>query len=149
MKRFILLVVLSLAGVGAYSQSPVVDLVEKYKQYSGASCVDFSGFKLTLARPALRSSPLAPVASDVERLIVLHMDSVSGPVLDLFEKSLYGTLGSYESFGEQPSPGGPVQVYARFSDSDVVCELVIYNPKLCVLNDIQGEFSMNSLEKLK
>ena len=149
MKRLVMLVLLSLLGVGAYSQSPVEDLVEKYKSYSGAKYVDLSGFELTLARPALLASPLASVASDVDKLIILHMGGVSDSVQDSFEKSLYGTLGAYKPFGKHSSYNGPVEVYAKFSDSDVVCELVIFNPTLYVLNDIHGEFRVSSLEKLK
>lgn len=149
MKRVILMMLLTVVCISGHAQSPVEDLVEKYKKYSGATCVDLSGLELKLARPALLASPLAPVASDVDKLIILHMSATSHKVLDSFEKSLYGTLGAYDRFGVHASANGPVEVYARFSDTDVVCELVIFNPTLYVLNDIHGEFSVKSLKKLK
>lgn len=136
-------------GASAFAQTPVEDLIAKYRKYSGASCMSVSGFELTLARPALMASPLAPVASDVHKLTVLHMGGVSDSVKDIFDKNLYGTLGSYDAFGVHSSPNGDVEVYARFSDTDRVSELVIFNPTLCVLNDIQGDFNVAALKKIK
>ena len=71
---------LAVVSVSGYSQSPVEDLIGKYRGLSGASGVSLSGFELFLARPALNASPLGPVASDVQKLIVLHMGSTSPAV---------------------------------------------------------------------
>lgn len=118
MKRLLLLALMASVGLGAYAQSPVEDLVDKYKKYSG-------------------------------KLIILHLSSASRSVQESFEKSLYSTLGAYNRFGVHSSSHGPVQVYAKFSGSNTVTELVIFNPTLYVLNDIHGDFSVNSLKKLK
>ena len=149
MKRFVLMLFLAVVSVSGYSQSPVEDLIGKYRGLSGASGVSLSGFELFLARPALNASPLGPVASDVQKLIVLHMGSTSPAVRNVFEKSLYGTLGAYDKLGDHMSANGPVEVYAKFSDVEMVSELVVYNTMLYILNDIQGEFNIKTLEKLK
>ena len=149
MKRLLLLALMASVGLGAYAQSPVEDLVDKYKKYSGTVCLDLSGLELKLARSALLASPLSSVASDVDKLIILHLSSASRSVQESFEKSLYSTLGAYNRFGVHSSSHGPVQVYAKFSGSNTVTELVIFNPTLYVLNDIHGDFSVNSLKKLK
>jgi hypothetical protein len=149
MKRIYVVICLALGSVGLYAQTPVEDLIDKYRKSSGASCVSLSGFELTLARPDLQASPIGPVASDVQKLMVLHMDSTANSVRDSFEKNLYGTLGAYERYGQHKSSNGMVEIYAKFLDEDHVSELVIFNPNLWIVNDIHGYFSLASLEKLE
>lgn len=135
-------------GASAFAQTPVEDLIDTYRKTDGATCMNVSGLKLSLARPALQASPLAPVASDVQMLIILHMAGTSAADKEEFERRLYQSLGSYDHYGTHYSPNGPVEVYARYADSDYVSELVIFNPSAYVLNDIQGDFSVSALEKI-
>ena len=148
MKRFIFIICLSFLGIYSYAQTPVEDLIDKYREYQGASCLSLSGLELLMARPAILASPLASVASDVQKLMILHMDSTSYEVRNSFETNLYGSLGVYKQFGQYNSKNGVVEIYAKFSDADMVSELVIFNHNLWILNDIQGDFNVKSLEKI-
>lgn len=140
---------MTLVTVGAFAQSPVDDLMEKCSKVSGSDYFEASGLKLYLARPALLTSPLAPVTSEVQSLAILQMGRASAQDQERFESSLAEVLRSYKTFGTHSSPNGPVKVYAIFANKDTVTELVIYNQARFTLNDIHGNFPVSALQKIK
>lgn len=138
--------------LGSYAiraQTPVQDLMDRYRNVSGADYFEASGIKMVLVRPALMASPLSPLAYDVQSLRVLQMDKASEASRQKFEDALSESLLSYDKYGEHESPNGMVMVYVMFAGKDKVSELVIFNPARCALNDIVGPFSVQSLEKLQ
>lgn len=149
MKRFVFIICLSVIALNVDAQTPVEDLIDKYREYHGATCLSLSGAELLIARPVILASPLASVVSDVQKLMVLHMSSTTDKVRSSFEANLYSTLGAYEQYGQYKSANGIVEVYAKFLDDNMVSELVIFNPNLWILNDIHGDFNVNSLEKIE
>jgi hypothetical protein len=140
---------MAFVAVGAFAQSPVEDLMEKYSKTPQADYFEASGLKLYLARPALMTSPLAPVASEVQSLVILQMGRASAQDQERFESNLAEALRSYQNFGSPPSPNGPVKVYVIFANKNTVSELVIYNQARSTLNDIHGNFPVSALQKLK
>lgn len=149
MKRFIIIVGLLLIAVSSMAQTPVQGLIDKYKGSSGASFNEASGLELFFARPILKASPLAPVVSDIEQIAILRMGNVSVKIKDAFIKDLYTVLRSYSPYGERQSPNGTVRVFAKVNRDGHISELVIFNPGQCILNDVCGDFTVASLEKIK
>jgi hypothetical protein len=95
MRRIIIIICMAFVAVGAFAQSPVEDLMEKYSKTPQADYFEASGLKLYLARPALMTSPLAPVASEVQSLVILQMGRASAQDQERFESNPAEALRSY------------------------------------------------------
>ena len=75
MFRNLLLIIaaLTLSAAMLSAQTPVEKVILKYEDASGARNFIAQGLKMTLARNLLKSTQVAPVASDVDQLYVLKM----------------------------------------------------------------------------
>lgn len=129
-------------------QTPVESVISKYKDMKGARNLAVSGGKMAVARRLLKSTPVAPIASDVKSLAVLKMDNVDEQDRSFFESDLRTALEAYLYYGQQQVKKGLVDVYVMLSGQDKVSELVIYNPAIFSLNSLSGDFSVCELMEL-
>ena len=132
-----------------HAQTPVEKLILKYEHADGAREYFAQGGKLAFARPLLRKTPVAPIASDVTKLAVLKMQGASRQYQMMFEKDLKEALESYQYRGKQDGKNGIVDIYVLYSGNDMIRELVIYNPAILSLNSLYGNFTVESLLKLE
>lgn len=103
---------------------------------------------MAIARSLLKRTPVAPIASEVEKLSVLKMENVSSAIRKEFVDELDAALRKYEYYGHQETKNGEVDIYVLPSGSETVSELVIYNPAIYSLNSLYGNFSVQTLLKL-
>lgn len=142
------IILLCCSALPSEGQTPVESVIAKYKDIKGARNVAVSGGRMSLARSLLKSTPVAPIASDVKSLAVLKMDDVGEPDRSFFESELKTALEAYMYYGRQQVKKGIVDVYVMLSGQDKVSELVIYNPAIFSLNSLSGEFSVCDLMAL-
>ena len=154
--RVILSITLILACFTAFAQAgrqsdqtPVQEVIFKYADSQGARNYIAEGVKLTLARKLMRTTPLAPIASDVDELAILKMEDVPRNIRARFVRDLDDALEHYKSYGTHPSKNGDVDVYILPAASDRVVELVIYNPEIYSLNSVHGNFTLSQLLQLE
>ena len=146
--RIILTVSGLIAAAAAFAQTPVEAVVLKYDNVSGAKSFVAQGLRMDLARRLLASTPVAPIASDVDELAILKMEGASQGVQKRFVSDLEDALEKYEYYGRFPSKNGPVKVYVHYSSPGKVDELVIFNPEICSLNSLYGNFTTQSLQQI-
>ena len=151
MFKYILLVLsLTLASAVCLSaQTPVEKVILDYSDVPGSRKFIAQGMGMILARKFIRSTQVAPIASDVDQLYVLKMQGASQSTRDDFIRDLQAALKSYEYYGEQPSNNGQVSVYVHYLSHDAIDELVIYNPAISSVNSLYGHFTAPELMKLK
>ena len=111
------------------AQTPVEKVMIKYEDVQGAKNFVAQGIKMTLARNLLKSTQVAPIASDVDELYIF----------------LKSALKQYDYYGTQPSKNGEVEVYVHHTGPQTVDELVIYNPEIYSLNSLYGHFTVSEL----
>ena len=137
-----------IAAAAAFAQTPVEAVVLKYDNVSGAKSFVAQGLRMDLARRLLASTPVAPIASDVDELAILKMEGAPQGVQKRFVSDLEDALEKYEYYGRFPSKNGPVKVYVHYSSPGKVDELVIFNPEICSLNSLYGNFTTQSLQQI-
>ena len=130
------------------AQTPVEKLIIKYEDVPGAKNFVAQGLKMTLARGLLKSTQVAPVASDVDQLYVLRMEEASQSERLRFVSDLHAVLKQYDYYGKQPSKNGEVDIYVHHTGPQTVDELVIYNPEIYSLNSLFGHFTVSELMAL-
>lgn len=147
MFRNLLLIIaaLTLSAAMLSAQTPVEKVILKYEDASGARNFIAQGLKMALARNLLRSTPVAPVASDVDQLYVLKMEGTAQAERLRFVSDLNEALKQYDYYGRQPSKNGEVDVYVHYTSPDSIDELVIYNPEIFSLNSLCGHFTPQAL----
>lgn len=146
---FILACFTSFAQAGGQSDhTPVQEVIFKYANSQGARNYIAEGLKLTLARKLIRTTPLAPIASDVDEVAILKMEDVPRNIRARFVRDLDDALESYKSYGTHPSKNGDVDIYILPAAGNRVVELVIYNPEIYSLNSIHGNFTISQLLQL-
>jgi len=131
------------------AQTPVEEVIVKYSEVKGARNFIAKGGKLALARSLLDRTPVAPVSDDVEELAVLKMMNVSQESKESFLNDLTDALKSYDYYGRQETKNGTVDIYVLKKTEDTVEELVIYNAGIYSLNSLYGNFTAESLLKLR
>ena len=141
-------VVTSAQTSSQHDQTPVQQVIFKYAGTQGARNYIAEGIKLTLARKIMRTTPLAPIASDVDELAILKMEDVPRNIRAHFVRDLDDALEHYKSYGTHPSKNGDVDIYLLPAASDRVVELVIYNPEIYSLNSVHGNFTLSQLLRL-
>ena len=146
--RIILTVSGLIAAAVAFAQTPVEAVVLKYDNVSGAKSFVAQGLRMDLARRLLATTPVAPIASDVDELAILKMEGTSQGIQKRFVSDLEDALEKYEYYGKFPSKNGPVKVYVHYSSPGKVDELVIFNPEICSLNSLYGNFTTQSLQQI-
>lgn len=134
--------------LGSFAQTPVERVIEKYESVKGARYFLAKGASMRFARPILKKTPVAPIASDVDEVAVLKMEAASQYNRDMFDSDLESALKNYEYYGKHDSTNGIVDVYILKPQDDIVRELVIYNPELWSLNSLYGSFTVSSLLEL-
>lgn len=122
---------------------------EIFCEVKGARNFIAKGGKLALARSLLDRTPVAPVSDDVEELAVLKMMNVSQESKESFLNDLTDALKSYDYYGRQETKNGMVDIYVLKKTEDTVEELVIYNAGIYSLNSLYGNFTAESLLKLR
>ena len=84
-----------------------------------------------------------------EELAVLKMMNVSQESKESFLNDLTDALKSYDYYGRQETKNGTVDIYVLKKTEDTVEELVIYNAGIYSLNSLYGNFTAESLLKLR
>ena len=149
MSRIILLLFLMMMFVVNLSaQTPVQKVIIKYEDVTGARNFVAQGLRMTLARKFIKSTPLAPIAQEVDELYILKMEDVSPNIRNAFVRDIKSALRQYKYYGTHPSKNGEVDIYILPSSSTTVKELVIYNPEIYSLNSLHGDFTYTELEAL-
>ena len=97
--RLILLIALALVCTSMSAQTPVQEVIFKYVGTQGTQNFIAQGFKLDLAKKLMLSTPIAPIASDVDELAILKMQGAAGNIKVRFVHDLDDALKSYESYG--------------------------------------------------
>lgn len=153
-KSVLIVVVFSLFSANmselyAQPQIELKNLVVEYSQVEGAKTITASGVKMAVMRKALKMTPVAPIASQVESVEILKMKNASAQERSKFESVLNRVLAQYTDCGQHSSPNGPVEVYVLMKDAETAQELVIYNREIFSLNILYGDFSVESLQGLQ
>ena len=128
-----------------HAQTPVEDVILNYEDAKGARSFIAQGVRMALARQLMKTTQVAPVASDVEKLYVLKMDGTDSDERSKFVHDLYGALADYRYYGQCPTKNGEVDVYYMPNGKDNVQELVVYNPATFSLNSLYGDFTYEQL----
>lgn len=148
-RSFVLSGVMLLLAAAIYAQTPVEKVIYKYENAEGARNFIAQGVRLDLARRLMKTTQVAPIASDVDLLAILKMQGAPQNIRVRFVHDLDVALKSYESYGRQPSKNGEVDVYVLRSGPDTIEELVVYNPAIYSLNSFHGHFTVKELEGLE
>ena len=147
MKCILIISVFIFSYMDLYAQTPIEDLITRYRDCSGAQCFVADNDNISPVHEAFATSPLSPIADDVTSFYILKMASAPLNMIEGFRRNIDEILRTYYTdFSADCHLGGNSHAYVSFLDKDVVSELVIYNPSLLILNDIQGEFDINSLK---
>ena len=134
----------------ASALTPVEELVPKYGDVKGARNITVRGARMALARPVLRTYPVAPIADFVEDLAILKLERASEQVRQDFEAELSSSLEGYQYCGKHLSKdGGIVDVYILLSSPEAASQMVVFNPEICALNILNGVFPVEILLTLK
>ena len=130
---------------GAYAQTPIEKLIDKYADVRGARDLIASGAEMRIARSLIRRTPLASIAPEVQVLEVLKMQNASRNDILMFERDLKEALETYEYYGQTEGANGMVDIYISKKSADTIDELVLYNPEIYSLNSLKGTFSVSEL----
>ena len=150
LKRLYISLILLLSTVYALASTPVEDIMYNYMEVRGVRHLVAKGAKMNMVRPVLRTYPIAPLADDVQYLIVLKMDKASDADRKTFEKDLKSVLMKYEYCATQEAKDfGMADVYIYSSFSGEIVEIVVYNPDKSTLNSLQGVFPLDALLSLR
>ena len=148
MKRISLLLFFCLCPCLIWAVTPVQNAVSMYRDVKGAKDYEISGAMMSMARPFLKYYSIGPLAPGVEQMFMLNMEKTDGKVRDDFEKTLSRIFQEYVYVGKTDTPNGVVDAYIHFRTSDLVDELVIYNPAIYSLYSLKGEFSVSDLREI-
>ena len=149
LRKFVIIIAaFALSAAMLSAQTPVEKVILKYEDADGSRNFIAQGLKMTLARNLLKSTPVAPVASDVDQLYVLKMEDASQSERLRFVSDLNDALKQYDYYGRQQSKSGEVEVYVHYTSPDSIDELVIYNPEIYSLNSLFGHFTAQELMAL-
>ena len=127
------------------AQTPVEEVVSRYESVAGARSYVAKGIGMIVARPLIKATEVAPIASDVEELAVLKMAGASSSDRLEFVASLNAALGKYSFYGRRPSKNGELDIYVHYTGPEAIDELVIYNPSIYSLNSLYGDFTEKQL----
>lgn len=145
MKRIVLSFIALVASLNVFAGTPAEGLVEKYKDIKGARNLVAKGAVMNMARPMLKKHNVAPIAHKVEEMSVLRMDKASPEVRLAFLEDMKETFRQYVYAGKSDTPNGVVDAYVHLLSPDVADELVVFNPKLCAIYSLSGEFTKEEL----
>lgn len=149
MKNKILALALSICfAVTAFAGTPVEDLITEYETAPGAKDFKAAGAAMALGRTLLRKHPIAPLADDIDEMLILRMQKTSPEVQEHFVADLMEVMKDYEYFGKQETRQGIVDVYYLLGEDQIVHELIVYNPNIYALNCLRGNMDPVDLMKI-
>lgn len=148
MKRLLISFIFCFLAIQAWGQTPVQLVVNQYKDVKGAKDFQVSGRMMNIARPFLKHYTIGPLAPSVNEMAMINMEKVRSEVRDDFEDYLKENLKTYVYVGKTDTPEGEVDAYLHFKSSDLVDELVIYNPEIYALYILIGDFHVSELQKI-
>lgn len=148
MKRLLISFIFCFLAIQAWGQTPVQLVVNQYKDVKGAKDFQVSGRMMNIARPFLKHYTIGPLAPSVNEMAMINMEKVRSEVRDDFEDYLKENLKTYVYVGKTDTPEGEVDAYLHFKSSDLVDELVIYNPEIYALYSLIGDFHVSELQKI-
>lgn len=149
MKKVLIILCAVFLANALQAGTPAQDMVEQYKELKGARHYSARGALMKMARPMMRAYSMAPLAHKVEEMYVLRMDKVRPEIRTEFLNDLKKVLGQYVYAGKSDSPNGIVDAYVHVSSPDVADELVVFNPEICTLYSLIGEFTKEELQKVQ
>ena len=130
------------------AQTPIEDLIIRYKDSAGVQCFVAENEDMSQVYKAFAASPLSSIAYDVMSFYILKMSTASFDIIERFMRNVDDVLRTnYTDFSMDFPLGGESRVYVTFLNKNIISEMIIYNPALLILNDIQGEFNVKSLKQ--
>lgn len=133
----------------AYAGSPVEDLILKYESVHGAKDYKASGAAMSVGRTFLKKYPIAPLADDIDEMLILRMEKTSPDVKKRFEKDFLEAVKTYMYIGKQDTKQGVTDVYCLVTSNQIVEELIVYNPAVHALNCLRGNMDPQELMKIR
>ena len=133
----------------AYAGSPVEDLILKYESAHGAKDYKASGAAMSVGRTFLKKYPIAPLADDIDEMLILRLEKTSPDVKKRFDKDFREAVKSYMYIGKQDTKQGVTDVYCLVNKDEIVEELIVYNPALYALNCLRGNMDPQELMKIR
>lgn len=151
MLRFIMGLVLCCAlAVPASAGTPVEDLIAKYEKVQGAKDYKATGAAMAVGRTFLKKYPIAPLADEINEMLILRMQKTAPEVRKTFESDFMEVMKDYMYVGKQDTKQGVVDVYCLTDeDADMVVELIVYNPNSYALNCLRGNLKPQDLMKIR
>lgn len=149
MKRVITFFLVCLCPVMIWAHTPVQKALSVYRDVKGVKDYEIKGAMMTMARPFLKYYSIGPLAPDVEQMYILSLEKADETVRKEFESNMGQIFHGYLYVGKTETPDGIVDAYIHFKSSDLVDELVIYNPKIYSLYSLNGNFSVLELQKIE
>lgn len=125
------------------------DFIDTYKDCKGARVINVKGAKLALARPFLSKRMIGPVMDHISAITLLTMQDASDEDREHFVNDIPSALEPYVYYGQWNSLDGTVDVYVMTEGSELVKELVVFNPGICTIYSLCGDFPVDSLLNLK
>ena len=134
----------------AYAGTPVEDLIARYEVEPGAKDYKAAGAAMAVGRTFLKKYPIAPLADDIDEMLILRMQKTSPEVKEAFLTDFLEVMKDYMYVGKQDTRQGVVDVYCLADeDAMVVVELIVYNPKMYALNCLRGDMKPEDLMKIR
>ena len=97
----------------------------------------------------LQEYQIGPLAHKIEQMSVLRLEKSSQEVRNSFINDLQKTVKSYIYAGQSVTKNGIVDVYVHMASENSADELVIYNPEICTVYSLSGNFTREELEKIQ
>lgn len=149
-KYMVLSLLVSGLAVCAYAGTPVEDLIARYEVEQGAKDYKAAGAAMAVGRTFLKKYPIAPLANDIDEMLILRMQKTSPEVKEAFLADLQEVMKDYMYIGKQDTRQGVVDVYCLADeDAQIVVELIVYNPKIYALNCLRGDMKPEDLMKIR
>ncbi len=149
MKKIVVSIVMLFCAAALFAATPAENLVQKHKDVKGARDLVAGKTLLRMVRPMMEDHQIAPVAHKVERLSVLRLEKASLESRNKFVSDLKKMVSQYTYAGQSVTKNGIVDVYVHMASQNIADELVIYNPEICTLYSLSGDFTREELEKIQ
>jgi hypothetical protein len=149
--RFVVALVAGLClSALAFAGTPVEDLIARYEVEQGAKQYKASGAAMAVGRTFLKKYPIAPLANDIDEMLILRMQKASAEVRKSFVADFKIVMKDYIYVGRQETKQGDVDVYCLLGKTpSSVVELIVYNPESYALNCLRGNMKQEDLMKIR
>lgn len=156
MKRIITILILSLLPVVAISarqkqKTPVIQVLESYKEIKGVRHLDLGGLMLDFAKPSIRKTPASALIHNLEGVSILMIDDKFPDLQNRFQTDIAKVLNSsYTKIAEREQNGAKSHIYIDEAAKETFSELamMITGDGATMAMVFTGEFNKKSLEEM-